>query len=192
MRASLLDRVDRELQALAASATPIQRMMNLTEADTVAGRNLAVIRLNRQGNVTLALPDAPEHRITGRVLSGGRPLLSFTVDGQAIDSSDGVFSIPLPNAREVRIGAVDHLLRRILLKSGVDALGDVSLPISRMVRGRVLDADGHPVTDATIRWRGNDPTLMSISSSYPPGSSSSKPPGQASCRSRRRQLPRWS
>jgi two-component system, OmpR family, sensor kinase len=91
-RAGLLERVDRELQTLAASAAPIQRLMNLTGADGGAGRSLAVIRLNRQGVVTLALPsgfpDSPDPLPALPAWAGGVPA---SVYGQIMDvpSVDG-------------------------------------------------------------------------------------------------------
>jgi two-component system, OmpR family, sensor kinase len=92
-RASLLERVDHELQVLATSATPMQRMMTMTEADSVAGRSLAVIRLNRQGVVTLALPsgfaDTPDPLPALPAYPGGVPASAYgqVLDVPAVDGS---------------------------------------------------------------------------------------------------------
>ena len=55
-RASLVERVDRELLSIADGATRIQRLAALTSSDTEAGRRLAVMRLDKRGNVTRAFP----------------------------------------------------------------------------------------------------------------------------------------
>jgi two-component system OmpR family sensor kinase len=56
MRASLVERVDRELLSIADGATKVQRLAALTGSDTEAGRRLAVMRLDKRGNVTRAFP----------------------------------------------------------------------------------------------------------------------------------------
>jgi two-component system OmpR family sensor kinase len=55
-RASLIERVDRELLAITDSTSRIQRLAALTSADTGAGRRMAVMRLDKRGNVTRAFP----------------------------------------------------------------------------------------------------------------------------------------
>ncbi len=55
-RVALVDRIDRELVSLAAQAGPIERLAELTDSDTEAGRRLAVMRLDRHGNVSRAVP----------------------------------------------------------------------------------------------------------------------------------------
>ena len=55
-RASLIERVDRELLSIADGATKVQRLAALTGSDTEAGRRLAVMRLDKRGNVTRAFP----------------------------------------------------------------------------------------------------------------------------------------
>ncbi|MDP2349945.1 MAG: HAMP domain-containing sensor histidine kinase, partial [Chloroflexota bacterium] len=55
-RAALIDRVDRELDSISSAAALVQRMTGLTNAEDVAGRRLAILRLDRRGNVTRAFP----------------------------------------------------------------------------------------------------------------------------------------
>ncbi|MCJ7710467.1 MAG: HAMP domain-containing histidine kinase [Chloroflexi bacterium] len=55
-RAALIDRVDAELESISSAATLVQRMTDLTEADDVAGRRLAILRLDKRGNVNRAFP----------------------------------------------------------------------------------------------------------------------------------------
>jgi two-component system OmpR family sensor kinase len=76
-RVSLVDRLDRELTTIAGSTAPIQRMLTAEAADTTGGRSLAVIRLNRAGIVTLALPsgftDTPDPLPALPAYAGGVP-----------------------------------------------------------------------------------------------------------------------
>src|SRR5262245_56289908 len=55
-RASLVDRVDRELQSLDGPGGAFQRFGGLAAPDSEAGRRLAVLRLDRQGNVIRSYP----------------------------------------------------------------------------------------------------------------------------------------
>jgi len=54
-RGALVDRIDQELVTLATTATRIQRMGDLTPTDADAGRRLAVLQLDQQGNVRTAI-----------------------------------------------------------------------------------------------------------------------------------------
>ena len=55
-RAALIDRVDRELDSISSAAALVQRMTDLTDDEGVAGRRLAILRLDRRGNVLRAFP----------------------------------------------------------------------------------------------------------------------------------------
>jgi two-component system OmpR family sensor kinase len=55
-RTSLIERLDRELLSIMDGATKIQRLTDLTSSDTEAGRRMAVMRLDKRGNVTRAFP----------------------------------------------------------------------------------------------------------------------------------------
>ncbi len=76
-RASLLERADRDLTTIAGSATPIQRILTTQSTDSAGGRSIAVIRLNRQGTVTLTLPsgftDTPDPLPALPAYPGGVP-----------------------------------------------------------------------------------------------------------------------
>jgi two-component system OmpR family sensor kinase len=55
-RASLVARIDSELGQAASTTTRLLRLADLTAVDSDAGRRLAVIQLDRQGNVLRAIP----------------------------------------------------------------------------------------------------------------------------------------
>jgi two-component system OmpR family sensor kinase len=55
-RASLIERVDRELRAVDSSGVQLQRLADLASSDNEAGRRLAVMRLDRQGNILRSFP----------------------------------------------------------------------------------------------------------------------------------------
>src|SRR5690242_801080 len=55
-RANLVDRVDSELLGVAAGQNRFQRLADLTASDQDAGRRLAVMQLDRQGNVIRSFP----------------------------------------------------------------------------------------------------------------------------------------
>ena len=55
-RASLVERMDRELVSLTDGTARIQRLGDLTGGDATAGRRLAVLRFDRQGRLTQAIP----------------------------------------------------------------------------------------------------------------------------------------
>jgi two-component system OmpR family sensor kinase len=92
VRAGLVERLDRELTSIANSSTPLQRLMTMQAEDTSGGRSIAVIRLSRQGSITLTLPsgftDSPDPlpalaNYTGGVPSGdiGRVMELPSADG---------------------------------------------------------------------------------------------------------------
>lgn len=64
VHASLVDRVDRELVAVSTSPSVIQGLLTAEASDTSGGRSIAIVRLNRQGSITVSLPsgfaDAPD------------------------------------------------------------------------------------------------------------------------------------
>jgi two-component system OmpR family sensor kinase len=55
-RASLVERIDQELLSVAGATGPLQRLADLGTTDQEAGRRLAVIRLDRNGNVVRSFP----------------------------------------------------------------------------------------------------------------------------------------
>ena len=56
VRIGLVERVDRELTSISTAALPLQRLMTTQAEDSSGGRSIAVVRLSRQGAVTLTLP----------------------------------------------------------------------------------------------------------------------------------------
>lgn len=77
VRASLVKRIDSELVSLSASSLPMQRLMTLDSADSSGGRSIAVVRLGRQGSITLTLPsgfpDSPDPLPALPSYTGGVP-----------------------------------------------------------------------------------------------------------------------
>jgi two-component system OmpR family sensor kinase len=61
-RANLVARVDSELLGVAAGSSRVQRLADLTGTDQDAGRRLAVMRLDRQGNVVRSFPSGFANR----------------------------------------------------------------------------------------------------------------------------------
>jgi two-component system OmpR family sensor kinase len=55
-RAGLVERLDRELLAIAGATSRMEQLAQLADADSEAGRRLAVLRLDRRGNVARAFP----------------------------------------------------------------------------------------------------------------------------------------
>ncbi len=91
-RASLVDRVDRELMTIAGASTNIQRLADLADSDTEAGRRLAVMRLDRSGNVLRSFPSGfagdPDPLPSLPLYPGGIPAEAFGVIAQRT-SADG-------------------------------------------------------------------------------------------------------
>jgi two-component system OmpR family sensor kinase len=108
-RASLVERVDRELLAIANASTRIERLGDLAESDTEAGRRLAVMRLDRQGNVTHALPSGfasdPDPLPAMPVYGGGVPEAAFGVVTQR-PSVDGTMDYRVLTERGARPNAI--------------------------------------------------------------------------------------
>jgi len=80
-RAALIDRVDAELESISSAAAIVQRMTDLTNADDVAGRRLAILRLDKRGNVNRAFPsgfaDDPDPIPALPSYPGGIPASAF-------------------------------------------------------------------------------------------------------------------
>jgi len=92
-RAALIDRVDRELESISSAAALVQRMTDLTDAGDVAGRRLAIMRLDRRGNVLKSFPsgfaDAPDPIPDLPGYPGGIPASAYgpVVELPAVDGS---------------------------------------------------------------------------------------------------------
>ena len=160
-RASLVERVDRELLAIANASTRIERLAELADADTEAGRRLAVMRLDRQGNVTHALPSGfasdPDPLPAMPAYAGGVPDSAFGVVAQR-PSVDGTMAYRVLTERGARpnaivaiaaplttVQAAEGALVRTMLIVGLAAMGVLLvvawfvirqglLPLERMTR----------------------------------------------------------
>ncbi len=92
-RVALIDRIDRDLESLVAQSGPLDRLTGLTDSDTEAGRRLAVIRLDRRGNVVRGVPSGfatdPDPLPALPVYEAGLPDSAFgrIEDRQAVDGS---------------------------------------------------------------------------------------------------------
>ncbi|HEY6571417.1 MAG TPA: ATP-binding protein [Candidatus Limnocylindrales bacterium] len=91
-RASLVDRVDRDLLALNGPGSQLQRLGNLAAPDNDAGRRLAVLRLDRQGKVVRSYPsgfsDSPDPLPVLPVYASGIPTTAYGVIDER-PSTDG-------------------------------------------------------------------------------------------------------
>ena len=91
-RASLVDRVDRDLLALNGPGSQLQRLGNLAAPDNDAGRRLAVLRLDRQGKVVRSYPsgfsDSPDPLPVLPVYASGIPTSAYGVIDER-PSTDG-------------------------------------------------------------------------------------------------------
>ena len=56
VRGALVDRVDQELVSTSSAAALVERLTDLTADDGIAGRRLAILRLDKRGTVTRAFP----------------------------------------------------------------------------------------------------------------------------------------
>ena len=92
-RAALVDRVDRELETISSAAALVQRMTDLADAEDIAGRRLAIFRLDKRGNVLRAFPsgfaDDPDPIPDLPSYPAGIPAAAFgpIVERPAIDGS---------------------------------------------------------------------------------------------------------
>lgn len=77
VRVSLVDRIDRQLVSISTSATPIQRLVTVEQAESSGGRSLAILRYSRLGSITLSLPsgfaDSPDPLPAMPNYTGGVP-----------------------------------------------------------------------------------------------------------------------
>jgi two-component system, OmpR family, sensor kinase len=91
-RAALVDRIDRELVSVVDTGSRIERLGDLAETSADAGRRLAVLRLDEEGNVVNSLPSGfasdPDPLPDLPVYPGGIPASAYgTVETRA--SADG-------------------------------------------------------------------------------------------------------
>ncbi len=139
-RASLVDRVDADLRALSGPGSQLQRLASVTASDNDAGRRLAVLRLDRNGNVVRSFPSGfagdPDPLPSLPDYSAGIPADAYDVIQQR-PSVDGSLSYRLilqhsrPGNATLAVAAplagvdaaVGTLVRTLLLTGGLALIG---------------------------------------------------------------------
>jgi two-component system OmpR family sensor kinase len=154
MRASLVERVDRELLAIAGASTRIERLAELADTDSEAGRRLAVMRLDRTGTITRAFPSGfasePDPLPELPVYPTGIPASAFGVVEQR-PSADGSIDYRVLTERGVRpnaivaiaapmtaIQAAERELVRTMLVVGLAAMGAILVVAWIVIRRDLL------------------------------------------------------
>ena len=160
-RASLVQRIDRELLTIAGAATNLERLAQLADANSDAGRSLAVLRLDRRGNVVRAFPSGfasdPDPIPDLPTYPGGIPEQAFGVISER-SSADGSVQYRVLMERGPRdlasiavaapmssVDAAERALVRVMLIVGGLAMGALLLvswvvirqgllPLERMTR----------------------------------------------------------
>ena len=152
-RASLVERADRELTTIAQASTRMARLADLTDVDAEAGRRLAIMRLDRSGNVMRAFPSGftgdPDPLPALPVYANGIPSEAFGVIEQrpSVDGSmeyrvlteqgarpNAIIAIAAPMTS---IQAAERALIRTMLVVGLAAMG-VLLVVAWLVVRRGL------------------------------------------------------
>jgi two-component system, OmpR family, sensor kinase len=169
VRASLVDRVDRELQSLGNAGGQLQRLADLTASDSEAGRRLAVMRLDRDGNVMRSFPSGfasdPDPLPVLPAYPGGIPAGAFgQIDQRSAADGSMNYRVLTQQARPnlivavaAPLGAVDAavgtLVRTLLLTGALALLGLLAvawvvvrhdlLPLERIARtaGEIASGD---------------------------------------------------
>jgi len=154
VRASLVERMDRELLAITGASTRIERLAELADADSEAGRRLAVMRLDRTGTITRAFPSGfasePDPLPALPVYAGGIPASAFGVIEQrpAIDGSidyrvlterggrpNAIVAIAAPMTS---VQAAERALIRTMLIVGLAAMGAILIVAWVVIRQGLL------------------------------------------------------
>ncbi len=129
-RAGLVERMDGELLTIATASTRIERLAQLTERDSEAGRRLAVLRLDRRGMVTHAWPSG------------------FASEPDPLPDLRGYAGTGVPNADVgvvLQVPSVDGSMEyRVLIEDGPRDLGAVAIaaPMSDGRGGRACAGRG--------------------------------------------------
>ncbi len=152
-RVSLVDRVDSELQAVGATSSRLLRLADLTVSDSEAGQRLAVMRLDRQGQVVRAIPSGfasdPDPLPALPVYTDGIPASAYgqIVERPSVDGSmhyrvlteqarpNLILAIAAPMSG---VDAVTTALVRTLLLVGALAMGGLLLVAWFVVRHDLL------------------------------------------------------
>ena len=138
-RASLVDRVDRDLLALNSPGGGLQRLGNLAAPDNDAGRRLAVLRLDRQGNVVRSYPsgfaDSPDPLPVLPVYPSGIPTSAYgTIDERpSVDGSMRYHVITQRVGRNITLAiaaplagvdaAIGTLIRTLVITGSIALVG---------------------------------------------------------------------
>ena len=153
-RASLVERMDRELLAIADASTRIERLTELADADSEAGRRLAVMRLDRTGSVLRAFPSGfasdPDPLPQLPVYQDGIPSEALGVVAQR-SSIDGALEYRVLTERSSRpnaivaiaapmttIVAAERALIRTMLIVGLAAMGAMLIVAWVVIRRGLL------------------------------------------------------
>lgn len=170
VHASLVDRIDRELSAVANSSA-LERLLTLQASDSSAGRSIAVIRLNRQGSITLSLPSgfagSPDPLPALPNYTGGVPAsqVGHVIQVPSVDGSmqyrvlmvNGRLGAVLALAEPMTaVEAATSTLVRLLLFIGLATLVIVLLVAWLIVRQGLLPVER--IADTAARISGGDLT----------------------------------
>ncbi len=120
-RVSLVARVDTELKDVASTSSRLLRLADLTAADSEAGRSLAVMRLDRRGDVVQSIPSGfssdPDPLPTMPVYPNGIPSTAYgTIEERTSVDGSMHYRVLVEQARPNLIVAIAAPL------SGVDAV----------------------------------------------------------------------
>jgi two-component system OmpR family sensor kinase len=132
-RASLIERIDRELLSIMDGATRIQRLTDLTGSDTEAGRRMAVMRLDKRGNVARAFPSG------------------FTDDPD-----------PLPAIPVYPAGIPEDVYGTIQQRPSVDGSLQYRVLIERGAKANVILAVGAPMAGIEAAERALIRTMLTV------------------------------
>jgi two-component system OmpR family sensor kinase len=171
VHAGLVARVDSELTSIANSGAPLQRLMTVDASDSSGGRSLAILRLNRQGSVTVSLPsgftDLPDPLPALPNYTGGVPASDIgritelpSTDGsmhyRVLMVSGRLGAVIVLAAPLSGVDATIATLVRVLLFIGLATLVIVLLVAWLIVRHGLLPVER--IADASSRIAGGDLT----------------------------------
>jgi two-component system OmpR family sensor kinase len=153
-RASLVERIDHELLTIAGAATNLDRLAQLADSSSDAGRRLAVLRLDRRGNVIRAFPSGfasdPDPLPALPVYPGGIPDQAFGVIAERPSVDGGMdyrvlmergprdLAIIAIAAPTTSVEAAERALVRVMLVVGGLAMGALLLVSWAVIRHGLL------------------------------------------------------
>ena len=96
--------------------------------------------------VVLTIPEVA--RVTGRVVDEkGAPVHAFEANGESVKADDGRFDVPSPN-HTLDVWVEGYAA--VFLTTAEGDVGDVVMKKEPLIEGDVLDAEGKPVSGATV------------------------------------------